>query len=220
MSGFIKLDTLDPIELFAAQIRRSRMAVKSAYDEAFAAWDRRSELLREHQLSSGYGGMDPPWLEGYGGRPPLAQVDLDRMWDDAVAENVQADMQASLVVLVTDDALQRLMRGLLGDERRPEGYGPEYGVPYKGLVKLTVLLRAGSNSVRHVSEWDDLPWNTYYPWPTATGGVYPTLDECKVLTKIARAQRDIVERMRLAMQSIDVFQRVFGIGVNKRIRDP
>lgn len=220
VSGFIKLDTLDPIELFAAQIRRSRLAVKVAYNEAFAAWDRRGELLRKRPLSSAYDGLEAPWLDGYGSRSPLSKVDLDRMLDEAVAENVQADMQASLVVLVADDALQRLIRGLLKDERRGEGYGPDYGAPFRGMVKLTVLLHAGANAIRHVSEWDDLPWNTYHPWPTATGSVYPTLDECKALIKTNRPSRDTIERMLRAMQSIDVFQRVFGIGINERIRDP
>jgi hypothetical protein len=173
MSGFVRLDRLDPYELFGAQVRRSRLAIRTAYDEAFAAWDRRKELLQEHQWSSAYGGQMATKFE----------ADLDRMWDEAIAENIQADIQAGIVVLVTNDALQRFARGVLVSASRAEGYGADYGVPYKGTVKLTVLLRAAANSVRHASEWDDLPWDKYRPWPSATlgpfpTGVYPTLEDC------------------------------------------
>jgi hypothetical protein len=236
MSGFVRLDGPDPYELFGAQFRRSRFALQTAYDEAFAAWDRRSELLKEHEWSSGYGGMEIPWLSATGtGTRELPQATLDRMWDEALAENVQADSQASIVLLVADDALQRLARGVLGDEKRAEGYGLAYGAPYKGLVKFTRLLRAGTNAIRHVSEWDDLPWRDFYPWPVG-GNVYPPLDDCKQFEREARAARDeCVDRqewqvadarlratvgMRRAMESIDIFQRVFGIGVNALIRDP
>lgn len=236
MSGFVRLDGPDPYELFGAQFRRSRFALQTAYDEAFAAWDRRSELLKEHAWSSGYGGMEIPWLSATGTETrELPQATLDRMWDEALAENVQADSQASIVLLVADDALQRFARGVLSDQRRAAGYGPAYGAPYKGLVKFTRLLRAGTNAIRHVSEWDDLPWRDYYPWPVG-GNVYPPLEYCKQLEREARAALDecvdrderktadarlrIVASMRLAMKSIDIFQRLFGIGVNALIRDP
>lgn len=221
MSGFINLDSLDPFELFGAQIRRSRFAVKAAYDGAFLAWDRKSELLREHQWSSSYGGS----------APTSPEADLDRMWDEAIAENVLADTQAAIVVLVASDALQRFIRGVLREDRRREGYGPEYGPPHRGTVKLTELLRTGANSVRHVSEWDDLPWDSYRPWPSGTTNVYPTVADCKVFAKrlderleagelVTRQERETVDRMRIAMQNIEIFQRVFGIGENERIRDP
>ena len=237
MSGFVRLDGPDPYELFGAQFRRSRFALQTAYDEAFAAWDRRHELLREHELSSGYGGAEIPWLSAVGAETrTLPKATLDRMWDDALAENVQADSQASIVLLVADDALQRFVRGVLGSERRAEGYGPAYGAPYKGLVKFTRLLRAGTNAIRHVSEWDDLPWRDYYPWPGGGRDVYPPLDDCRQLEREARSALDecahpekrqaadarwrSLASMRRAMESIDVFQRVFGIGVNSFVRDP
>lgn len=49
MSGFVRLvENLDPFELFGAQVRRPRLAIKSAYNGAFAAWDRKVESLQVH----------------------------------------------------------------------------------------------------------------------------------------------------------------------------
>jgi hypothetical protein len=243
VSGFLRFEDPDPsgrpdpYKLFGAQFRRSRLAMETAYDDAFAAWDRRCELMKEHDWSSDYGGMEVPWSDAYGGQPPaLPRADLDRMWDEALAENVLADCQASIVLLVADDAMQRFARGVLGENRDPAGYGPAYGAPYKGLVQFTRLLRAGTNAVRHVSEWDDIPWNDHHPRLGGLAGVYPTLDDCKLLESKGRLAVDdcidseqrknaetrlrIFTSMRRAMESITVFQQVFGLGIGERIRDP
>lgn len=77
-------------------------------------------------------------------RPTVTRADLDQMYLDAQAEDLQADYQASIVILFADDALQRLAKGLL--DKAP-GLHPGYGRAYNG-VPLTTLLRACTNALR------------------------------------------------------------------------
>jgi hypothetical protein len=134
-------------------------------------------------------------------RPTASQAELERIYAEAQAEDLQADYQVSIVLLFADDALQRFAKGVSG--KAPglnASYGPEYGT-HRGKVKLTALLRAGTNAIRHVSEWDD------YPWTTQMGAVYPRIEHCQS------------EFERMAMRNIIIFQNVFGLGITERIRD-
>lgn len=72
----------------------------------------------------------------------------------------------------------------------PPGHGPLYR-----SVHLTSLLRATTNCVRHVSEWED------YPFP---------------YRDLTHAERN---DERKAIQSIRVLQQAYGLGRHERIRD-
>lgn len=206
MPRFLKLDTLDPYELFASTMRTSRFAMRNTYAAAFDAHLRCSDLLRKHQWSQ----IDTDnvfeqiglYDSGLPRRPGPSRAELDRMYAQAYAEDLQADHLAGVLLLFADDALQRFAKGVLGVAPGPSnGFGPQYG-DHRGKVNLTTLLRAGTNAIRHVSEWDDYPWNTLHPRK-----VYPTLEECTN------------EKERRILENIVVFQKVLGYGIHERIRD-
>jgi hypothetical protein len=196
LARFVKLERLDPYRLFGSVLRRSRLAMAAAYDGAFDAHHRCTELVREHQLAK-FDDQSSPFNAGFTNVPPpqrRSQEELDQMYLDAQAEDLQADYQASVVVMFADDTLQRFASGVLG---KGPGLDPGFGPRYGGDVRLTTLLRAGTNAIRHVSEWDD----SDFPFP------YP--DPSKPMKK----------RWRQPMESISVIQRAFGIGIHERIRD-
>jgi hypothetical protein len=121
MSRFLKLDRLDPYRLFGSVLRRSRLGMKAAFDEAFAAHARCSELLKRHQWLSFDESRDvfAAFRHSRNGRKPTATPgDLEQMYPDAQAEDLQADYQASIVVLFADDALQHFAKGLFGKKHR------------------------------------------------------------------------------------------------------
>jgi hypothetical protein len=173
--------------------------MKGAYDGAFAAHHRCTELLREHQWASYDETLDPfsgaAQFTGATPRQRPSRAQLDRMYVDAQAEDLQADYQASIVILFADDTLQRFAKGVLG---KAPGLEPGYGPAYREGVRLTTLLRAGTNGIRHVSEWDD----SDLPFP------YPDLS---ALPKKSRWRQPI--------DSITVIQRALGIGIYERVRD-
>ena len=200
MPRFILMDRLNPHQLFAATMRRSRYSMQIAYGEAFRASNQCNALVKEALHAQ----LDPQDSFPFGSQPAVPESALpeagyvDRLYSEAQAEDFQADQQSSLLILFADDALWRYARVLLG---RPPSIDPadlrEYG-PEFGGVKLTSLLRAGTNAIRHVSEWDDrfkiLP--------------YPELSE------LSKKSTDYQ-----SMQSIDILQRAFGIGRHELIRD-
>jgi hypothetical protein len=102
------------------------------------------------------------------------------------------------LILFADDALWRYARVLLGKAPSidPENLR-EYGAAYGG-VKLTTLLRAGTNAIRHVSEWDERFQKLPYP----------------DLSKLDKTSKDYQP-----MLSIDIIQRAFGVGRHELIRD-
>ncbi len=199
MSRFVKLERLDPYTLFGSVLRRSRLAMKAAYDEAFAAHHRCTELFREHQWASFDDARGPfsvaSQIAGALPQQRRSKEELDQMFVDAQAEDLQADYQASIVVLFADDTFQRFAGGVLG---KGPGLNPGYGPTYGGGVQLTTLLRAGTNTIRHVSEWDDSSLPFPYPDPSTLPKKSP---------------------WRQPMESITVIQRAFGIGIHERIRD-
>jgi hypothetical protein len=206
MPRFLKLETLDPYELFASTMSTSRFAMRNAYAAAFEAHSRCSELLREHHWSQietddifeQMGLYD----SGLPKRPVPPRAELDRMYAQAYAEDLQADYLAGVLLLFADDALQRFAKGVLGTAPGlGDGFGLQYG-DHRGKVRLTALLRAGTNAIRHVSEWDDYPWNVLHP-----GKVYPMLEECAT------------ERERKILENIVIFQKALGYGIHERIRD-
>ena len=204
MSQFLKLDHLDPFESFAAVIGRSRLAMSAAYDAAFAAHERCRKALEDHRWGSAarVGAFGFPVFADQRSSMWGAVGDevLHRLWLDALAEDFQCDQQAAPVILVADDTLQRFAKGVLG--KAPgvgPGFGPEYGGHGGRAVSLTSLLRAATNALRHVSEWDDDP-NLQFPYP-------------------APADLEKGSKTPQALQSIYVLQRAFGIGRHEPIRD-
>lgn len=200
MSRFLNLERPDPYRLFAAVLRRSRLGIKAAYDAAFAANVRCNELMDEERLLSAR--SQPFAFPMFGddiGYDPYAAADVAErraeLWAEAQAEDLQAEFQASIVVYWADDSLRRFERSALN--RTPtfaEGYGPTYGQS----VSLTTLLRAGTNTSRHVSEWDD-DHNLRFPYD-------PTM------ASTAAAKQ--------AYRNIETLQRAFGIGKDGPIREP
>ena len=204
MSQFLKLDHLDPFESFAAVVGRSRLAMSAAYEAAFAAHERCRKALEDHRWGSaariGAFGFPVFANERSSAAAAVGDEDLRRLWLDALAEDFQSDQQAAPVILVADHTLQRFAKGVLG--KAPgvaSGFGPTYG-GYRGEpVSLTSLLRAATNALRHVSEWDDDP-NLQFPYP-------------------APADSEKGSKKPQALQSIYVLQRAFGIGLHEPIMD-
>ncbi|MBD5654754.1 MAG: hypothetical protein IAI50_06185 [Candidatus Eremiobacteraeota bacterium] len=215
----------DPYQLFGAILHRSRLGLQEAHRAAFKADSRCSELQREEQFlgfeQSSYG-PDLPFLRGdahFAGteRRSLEEIVArrDEIWAEAQAEDLFADQQASILVLWADDALRRFARGVL--KRAPsfdKGYGVTYGCWPAGEVPiaLTTMLRAATNTLRHVSEWDDnsalvFPYDDFKPKNKA---------EKSQLTEHQRFEENNAEQ---SIQNIKILRRAFGIGVNERIRD-
>lgn len=117
-------------------------------------------------------------------------MDPKILYANAIAEDSHCDMQATIIVLFADDLLQRFGHRVLGKKVGLHGFGPLY----RG-VHLTSLLRATTNCVRHVSEWEDLAFP--YPEPAEA----KSNDE------------------RVAIGNIKVLQTAYGIGKHERIRD-
>jgi len=200
MSTFVKLDDSDPYETFAVVMRRSRLGMNNAYLAAFAAHIRCAQLLQDHRWGT-IGVSDAFGFPIFGVPEPVRQgpseAELHAMWLDALAEDFQADQQASPVILVADDSLRRLARGIWGKPPtiNEGGYGPTYG---RG-VTLTALLQAATNTLRHVSEWDETKTPSFPYQPPET------------FKKNSIAWK--------AMQSISIIQRAFGLGESGPIRD-
>jgi hypothetical protein len=202
MSLFLNLDQTDPYDTFAVIMRRSRLAMERTYEAAFDAHRRGADLLDSHLLhkwnvgdSSGF----PIFAVPEGWQPEaLSNAELEGMWLDAISEDFQADHLATPIVLTADDCLKRLANGIHGKPSEIEaGYGPEYG---PGKVPLTSLLTAATNTLRHVSEWDEKR-KPAFP--------YKPLSEYEV---------NSVEWQ--AMRSITVIQRAFGHGIFEAVRGP
>jgi len=204
MSSFVKLDWLDPYKAFASRLQLSRHAMRLSFDEAFRAYLRCHELLKQELWVNCP--VDPAeWLlaEATGESPELIEPgQIQDFHYEAQVEDALADHQASSVLLFVDDALQSLARGLLRKEHKTlDGYGPRYeDVRDRSKpVALSTLLRAATNTIRHLSEWDD----PKFPFP------YPVAGHCK----------ESACQVCRAIPNIDVIQRTFGIGIHERLRD-
>jgi hypothetical protein len=204
MSRFLNLHRPDPYRLFAAFSRRSALGLRAAYDAAFAADMRCKELMQEERwLSARAQPLGFPVFTGDIGDDEISPLELaerrEVLWAEAEAEDLQTDLQASIVVLWADDTLRRFERGVL--ERKPRfarGYGPTYGEN----VPLTTLLRAATNTLRHVSDWDD-DEDLVFPYD---------------LTVVN--DKDASNEVKQAYRNIAILQRAFGIGKHEPIREP
>lgn len=204
MASFVKLEWLDPYRLFASRLRLHHHAMEVAYNNAFAAFHTCHELLKE-DLWSQFSGSPMEWFmamaTGEGGDAFVRPEPVRDYHYEAQAQDALADHQASAVLLFADDTLQTFGRGVLGKNHKSfAAYGPRYPDAKNPAesVAFTTLLRAATNAVRHVSEWDtpDLEF-PYAPVPHCDRGC----QTCR------------------ASQTIDVIQRAFGIGIHERVRD-
>ncbi len=168
--------------------------MERAYLEAWRASDASNSLLKQAMWAQYDFGEDvDPFYATVTGVKVVSDPDYPKLlYANAEAEDVQADQQASLLILMADDALQRYSRELLGKSGLYPGYGPDHFG-----IKMTTLLRAGTNTLRHVSEWDEM----FDTLP------YPELDTLN--KKDPRYQ---------PMQSIEVLQRVFGYAKSDFVR--
>lgn len=163
MPRFIELTNYDKFEQFAAELDRARKPLSFAYCQAFQAFERSRELLKESERVA-------DWYSGKGD-----QDEANALHNEAYSYDVQADMFASLCVLFADDLLKHFYYRLF--EKMPE-LGKGYGNSQNG-VPLTTLLQAGGNAIRHVSSWaDSLP----FPYPDEDTGLEH--DQKKALANI------------------------------------
>lgn len=176
MSAFVRLSKLDPIPLFAADMVHARPALKAAYLDAFSA-----------QVESNNS------LDRYIRQAVKSDATADqKLLARGRAAEIRADRQATVVLLAADDSLQRLGKALL---HKPLGPGLAFGPIYNG-VPLTRLLRATTNAIRHVSEWDD---NKELVFPYAAPATVKNRD------------------LKRALENIAVLQHAFGVGKHERI---
>jgi hypothetical protein len=157
--------------------------MSNAYDAAFDAYQRCTELLQEHEWSQ----IDTDdvfeqlglYDSGATRWPTPSQEELQRMYAEAQAEDLQADYLAGVLLLFADDTLQRFAKGVIGTAPGlGSGYDPEFGTR-RGKVRLTAFLRAGTNAIRHVSEWEDYPWEIEDP-----GKIYPTWRSARMTASV------------------------------------
>jgi hypothetical protein len=224
MSRYLKLGNSDPYQLFCAVLTRSRRGMQEAHRAAFEADARCSELQREERFlgfsQSSYGFPFPV----YGGDPKekgehqsLDEIVArrDEIWIEAQAEDLFADQQASILILWADDTLRRFARGVLKTSPTfKKGYGHTYGCwPAQSVpVPLTTMLRAATNTLRHVSEWDDNP-ALVFPYQTFK----PKTKQEKAL--MSEQQKRDYNNAEQAIENIAILRQAFGIGVNEPIRD-
>jgi hypothetical protein len=210
MSLFVNLEDFDPYLLFAAVLRRSRLSMQTAYEASFAAYLRCVNLLQDHRFGSAprFGPLGFPVFADTrheDDTPQISPADLDAMRSDAIAEDFQADHQAAPVILTADDALQRFSKGVRGNAPGLDpGFGPKFGST-STPVHLTTLLRAGTNTLRHVSEWVDNR-KLRGPHSHQPGDPYPDQANLKKGTPAW-----------LAMENISVLRRAFGLGRSEPI---
>ncbi len=176
MTAFVRLLKPKPIPLFVTQLEAMRPALERAYLDACQAQSE-SCGLTDHLMR--------------------AAVSPDEQLDDSVrvrayAEEVRANLQATVVLLSVDDALQRLGKAILG---KPLGISRGFGAVCNG-VALTRVLRATTNCVRHVSEWDD-DQELVFPYASPADESDP--------------------RLRRSVENIAILQQAFGIGKHERI---
>lgn len=196
MSRFLNLNRYDEYERVAVTLRRMREPMRRAYIAAVEASNLCNDMLDESMRRAMAHNRDA--LNVF--RNPTRSADADDMRSAheihlaAEDEDSTADWQASVVVLFADDVLRRFKRRVLPESRQREGFGKTYN----GGVRLTELLWAGANAIRHVSEWDD-DEKLIFPYDPA---------------KIKEGSKQ--ER---AWGNITVFQRAFGKGIHERIRE-
>jgi hypothetical protein len=224
MSRYLKMGNLDPHQLFCAVLIRSRRGMQEAHRAAFEADARCSELQREERFlgfaQSSYGFPIPVFggdVTGSETGQSLEEIVArrDRIWIEAQAEDLFADQQASILILWADDTLRRFARGVLTmPPTFKKGYGRTYGCwpPQSVPVPLTTMLRAATNTLRHVSEWDDNP-ELVFPY-----------DKFERKTRQLKAlmseqQRRDYNNAEQAIENIAILRQAFGIGVNEPIRD-
>ena len=176
MSAFVRPEKLPPIDLFAATLRTHRPSLSELFHSAFEAARLRNPAM-EQQL----------FLRV---REQSTQEVKD-LHAEAYAQDVRADQLAALVLLVADDAMQRLGRAVLG---QAPGVTRGFGKLLNG-VPLTSLVRAVTNCYRHVSEWDD---NAELAFPYEN-------------------TRTTDSNVRRALTSIKVLQKALGVGRHERI---
>ncbi len=190
MSRFVRLELHDPYVTFATTLRRLRPAIERAYYAAFAASDASNEAMKLYRWETFSDPLVPEILGSMFPKVERSGIDPEVLYAGAIAEDLHCDMQATIVVLFADDLLQRFSRKVLEKKIGLEGYGPLY----RG-VHLTSLLRATTNCVRHVSEWEDCP--------------FPYRD-----LKDAESNDE-----RIAIRNIAILQEAYGLGKYERIRD-
>jgi hypothetical protein len=176
VSSFVELYKPEPVELFVVTMRRNRPALKALFDDAMVAG--RSFADTSHR-SFRTGGEE--------GR---------RLHTLSYTQNVIVDLISTPLLLVADDALQRLGGALLGRHSFDLAYGPRYH--HEKSAPLTQLLRAMTNCVRHVSEWNDSKTLTF-----------PYFNEFEP-AKTARNWKT----NKQAMQTIEILHANFGLGAN------
>jgi hypothetical protein len=115
----------------------------------------------------------------------------------AYAEDIAGNHQASIVLLAVDDSLQRLAAGL---GMRTLSLGLHAGPVYHNGVFFTSLIRACTNAIRHVSEWDDRIDRD----DGDAGKLYFPYDD----------PRNVGQR---ALESITILQRALGVGIHERL---
>jgi hypothetical protein len=222
MSRYLNFGSSDPYQLLGATLRRSRPGLQVAHKAAFEADARCGQLQREElflgfkQSSHGLPFMgDASLPDG----DPRSLTDIvarrDEISADAQAFDLLADQQAAIMILWADDTLRRFARGVL--KRAPnlkKGYGMTYGCwPALAVpVPLTTMLRAATNTIRHVSEWDEnsalvFPYDDFKPKSKA---------EKKLLNEQNRNDENAAEQ---AIENIKILRVAFCIGVSERIRD-
>jgi hypothetical protein len=144
---FIELTNFDKFEQFVAEINRARRPLSYAYCEAFQAFEKSREVLRESEAAADF----------YGGAGNDEEATL--LQNEAYSYDVQADMFASVAILFADDLLRRFHQQLFGT---PLLLTPGYGKEHNNQIRLTTLWQAGGNAIRHASSWADLP----FPYPS------------------------------------------------------
>ena len=198
MSRFLNMSQYNEFERLAVSLRRMREPMRRAYMSAVDASDLCNDMLDESMYRSARaheGDVLSMFMNVPRSDDPAEDMrSAHEIHLAAEDEDGTADWQASVVVLFADDVLRRFKRSVLPAERQRECFGKTFN----GGVRLTELLWAGANAIRHVSEWDD-DENLVFPYDPA---------------KIEEGSNQ--ER---AWKNIVVFQRAFGKGIHERMRE-
>ena len=111
MSLFLKIYDLDPYQSFIATLRRSRLGMRAAFSAAFAAHARCVDLMQQERwLTARSSPLPFPVFAGNIVAVPTGPkvvAQREELRAEAQAQDLQTDMQASVLLLSVDDMLQR-----------------------------------------------------------------------------------------------------------------
>lgn len=210
----MRLVKLNPVDQFASTLRYGRSPLEDCYKAAWTAAVRNGtltdDLIQSSLEHSAFENVFEPWRS----QENESSAKTEEVASNAYGEATRADVYASIVLIVLDNALRQLGLALqIPKDRAKDGFGKTVnGVP------LTRLLREAANCIRHAIEWDE---NRYLGIPYDNDSLQAAIEEVTRKHGEAYIKSDsqvyLISSARHALRTIRVLQDAFGLGRHDRI---